>query len=242
MAKKKEVLPLYRDELNVLLQKGSNLVAAARRDLNLPDNKGLTEFGYTAGQLDAIEAAGEVVSAMPTDDEFVGILTEASATKDELAEELREQISGIVARATSVYGEESGKVRRYGATKLSKLTDGQLWQAAKRTARVAAGQLTELQTKGLTQRHLDTLVATFRKFDSARDDQDDAIRERDIATQERLIAANAYYEKLQRLAADGQAHFVSRDEARFNDYVWEPAPQSGPGSAAGSGAPAAPPA
>ena len=94
-------------------------------------------------------------------------------------------------------------------------------------------QLTDLAAKGLTQGHLDTLIADYGKFDTARDDQDDAIRERDIATQERLIAANTYYTMLVKLAADGQAHFESKDEARFNDYVWEPAPGAGSGGGGG---------
>ena len=137
---------------------------------------------------------------------------------------LREQVVGIVARASSFYGESSGKVRRYGAQKLSKMTDGQLWQAAKRAHRVATTQLADLGAKGLTAAMLLQLKQDYLAFDTARDEQDDAIRERDIATQERVIAANTYYEMLVKLAADGQAHFGPQDEARFNDYVWEPAP------------------
>ena len=233
MAKKKEILPLYRDELNVMLQKGSNLTAAARRDLALPGKLSFTNFGYDPQQLDAIAAAGEVVSELPTDDEFVGILTEATTTKDALANSLREQVAEVVARSVSFYGADSGKVRRYGADKFSKMTDGQLWQCSKRVARVGKNQLADLAAKGLTQAHLDTLIADYKKFDTARDAQDDAIRERDIATQERLIAANTYYEMLTRLAADGQAHFESKDEARFNDYVWEPAPGETSGGGGG---------
>ena len=224
MAKKPEIIARYTVSLDELLQKGGNLTAAARRDLSLPNKGGLDDFGYTADQLAVIEAAGEVVSEMPTDDEFVGVVTETTDLKDGLADQLREQIDGLVARAISFYGDASGKVRRYGADKLSKMTDGQLWQCAKRAVRVGKIQLNDLKAKGLTQEYLNTLVSTYTKFDAARDDQDDAIRERDIATQERIMAANAYYAQLQRLGADGQAHFVAKDEARYNDYVWEPAP------------------
>ena len=237
MAKKKVVASLFNEAYDVLLQKGANLTAAARRDLALANKGGLDQFGYDGAQLDAIDAAGTVVSEMPTDDEFVGILTEATAAKDALAEALRTQVAEIVARATTFYGADNGKVRRYGADKLSKMTDGQLWQCAKRTTRVATAQLADLAAKGLTPAHLTTLRADITAFDTTRDTQDDAIRERDIATQERLIAANTYYEKLLKLAADGQAHFESRDEARYNDYVWEPAPGAGSG---GSEAPAGP--
>ena len=229
MAKKKEVVAAYTVSIDELLQKGGNLVAAARKDLTLPANGGLDQFGYDTGQLDAIGTAGEAVSELPTDDEFVGVLTEKTKIKDGLANTLREQVAGIVARASSFYGAESGKVRRYGADKLSKMTDGQLWQAAKRTWRVATAQLTDLGTKGFTATMLTTLKTDTLAFDTARDEQDDAIRERDIATQERVTAANAYYAQLQKLAADGQAHFVSKDEARYNDYVWEPAPGEGSG-------------
>ena len=238
--KKKEVLPLYRDEVNVLLQKGGNLTAAARRDLSLPGKAGLDQFGYDTAQLAAIEAAGEAVSDLPTDDEFVGILTEKTTAKDKLANTLREQVVGIVARASSFYGESSGKVRRYGAQKLSKMTDGQLWQAAKRAHRVATTQLADLAAKGLTAAMLLKLKQDYLAFDTARDEQDDAIRERDIATQERIIAANTYYVQLQKLAADGQAHFEARDEARYNDYVWEPAPGEASGAGAGGETPAPP--
>jgi hypothetical protein len=236
MTRKAETVARYTVALDVLLQRGANLTAAARRDLALPNSLNLSAFGYDEKTLDLIDAAGEVVSAMPTDDEFVGILTEKTALKDQLAAQLREQISEIVARATTFYGAESGRVRRYGADKLSKMTDGQLWQCAKRTARVGQAQLADLAAKGLTAQHLNELIEASASFDQARDAQDDAIRERDIATQERVMAANAYYELLQKLAADGQAHFVARDEARYNDYVWEPNPET-PAPDAGAGPP-----
>lgn len=225
MAKQKETKALYTVAVDVLLRKGSGVIAAARRDLNLPDNKGLADFGYTPDSLNAIEALGEVVSEMPTDEEYVGVLVEKTAAKDSLADSLREQIGGIVARATTFYGADSGPVRRYGAGKLSKMTDGQLWQCAKRTARVGTKHLDDLKAKGLTQGHLDELIATYGKFDTARDEQDDAIRDRDIATQDRVRAANKYYQALQPLCADGQAKLGPIDEARANDYVWEPAPE-----------------
>lgn len=40
-----------------------------------------------------------------------------------------------------------------------------------------------------------------------------------------MTAATPYYEQLQALAATGQAHFEPRDEARYNDYEWDPAPE-----------------
>ncbi len=228
MTKKPESVARYTVGLDVLLQRGANLLAAGRRDLAMPNNLGLSAFGYDAKKLDAIEAAGEVVSGLPTDEEYVGALTEKTAVKDALATQLRNQVGEIVARASSFYGDSSGRVRRYGAERLAKMTDGQLWQCAKRAARVATSQLTDLADKGLTAQHIADLTVTNIAFDTARDAQDDIIRERDIATQERIDAANAYFALLQTLAADGQAHFMSRDEARYNDYVWEPAPGTSP--------------
>lgn len=223
MAKKqKTVTPLYRDSVDELLYKGKNVTKAARRDLD----SHLADYGHTTDSIKEIEDAGQALSEMPTDEEFVGVLVEKTAIKDQLADEVRSQIDGIISRASSFYGPTSGKVRRYGAEKLSKMTDGQLWQCAKRTVRVGTTQLDELKAKGLTQQHLDTLLATAGKFDAARDEQDDAVRDRDIATQERITAGNAYFTKLQPLMADAVAKLGPVDEARANDYVWDPSPET----------------
>ena len=232
MAKQKENLPRFTVAVDVLLQKGSAITAAAHRDLNLPGAQGLADYGYTKASIEAIEALGDAVSEIPTDAEYVGALVGQTAIKDQLALGLRTQIGDIVARAVSFYGAGSGAVRRYGADKLSKLSDGQLWQCAKRVWRVGTSQLADLAARGLTAQHLSALKLQYTAFDAARDAKDDAVRERDIATQERIRAANAYYAALLPLLADGKAKFGPTDEARANDYVWEPSPEDGGGGGA----------
>jgi len=56
-------------------------------------------------------------------------------------------------------------------------------------------------------------------FDTAIDVKQDAVKNRDIKTQDRIIKGNAVFKEITRLCNSGKSLFVNTDEAKYNDYV-----------------------
>jgi len=156
---------------------------------------------------------------MPTDAELVGDKigkTEAKAAK---AKELREGISDIVNRVGLKYGKSSWQYRKIRVSELARLNDSELCRIGKATSRTATAFIDETASMGLTQELLDNINTITQEFDDLIDLQHDAVKERDISTQERRLKANALYIKLMHISETGKAAYMSKNEAKYNDYV-----------------------
>lgn len=156
---------------------------------------------------------------MPTDAELIGDKigkTEAKAAK---ARELRESISDIVNRVGLKFGKGSWQYRKIQVGELARLNDSELCRKGKATARTATWYIDEAANMGLTQELLDKLNIITQEFDELIDLQHDAVKERDISTQERRLKANELYIKLMHISETGKAAYMSKNEAKYNDYV-----------------------
>ncbi len=99
------------------------------------------------------------------------------------------------------------------------MSDSELEKCGKRVARTATLLLTQLAAEGITAAQIADLKTTAIGFEDAQDNQLDAINDRDIATEERIDAGNALYEKLVKFCNTGKDIWVNASEARYNDYI-----------------------
>ena len=112
-----------------------------------------------------------------------------------------------------------GKYKTFGFDGMDKMDDNNLYRLALRVVRVGTKLLPELQAQGLTATLLTSLADEATACHNAIDAQDNAIEDRDLATQERVGLGNALYAILVQLASIGKSLFEDNDEARYNDYV-----------------------
>lgn len=212
--KKTEVLPLFKMSYASLMQLGDKAV-----DLIARDAAELAGYGVDAAAKQFIEDKTQELKDFPTDEEYEGAVSVATETKDGTADEVKVAIRSIMVRAKNGFTEKSGKYRRFGTKGMDELTDKELITRGKRVVRIGTIYLAELASKGLTALIITGLNTLVLRFDDELDAQDDAIRVRDIATEDRLELGNVLYAKIVEVFGFGKDYWVTRNESKYNDYV-----------------------
>lgn len=199
----------------------SNLVGLCK-ETHLSISRDATEFalyGVTAADNAAFRSETAAFAGFESDLELEGTQIEMTGLKDKAAESVRVAIREIMSRAQNKYGVGSGRYKKFGVDGMSQMDDDALLACAKRVKRVASLFQTDLATKGLTLAMLADLDSLILSFDTAMDNQHDAITDRDIITEDRIEMGNALYKKLVEYCESGKTIWVTRDEAKYNDYV-----------------------
>jgi hypothetical protein len=196
-----------------LKQKADGLKATITRDL-----ADFAKRNITATQVTAYEALIDAFDDASTDEELLGEVMVATDAKNVIAENTRVAIRAIRGMANTAYNGK-GKYRIFAFEELTKLTDADLYKLAKRVVRVGGKLFTDLAAQGLTQAQLTDLDNLAKSFDTAIDAVEEAIENRDLETQDRIIKGNTLWQEMLRLAAIGKSLYEDTNEAKFNDYV-----------------------
>jgi len=221
--KKKQETQQFNMTYAQLMQLGDKAVILITRD-----TAELATFGVDAATKTFIANKTQDLKDMPTDEELEATVTDLTEKKDDKAEEVKVAVRGIMVRAKNAFGEQTGNFRRFGSKGMDEMTDGQLYRCGKRVARVAETFLADLAPKGLTQAIIDALKTTNNQFDDKIDLQDDAKRQRDIATAARIRLGNNLYAKIAEVCDYGKEYWATRNEAKYNDYVIYDVPPAPP--------------
>lgn len=212
--RKSEVTPLFQMSYADLMQLGDKADDLITRDL-----VELTPYGVDATFQSDLATMTQELKDFPTDEELQGDVSDLTETKDAAADAVKVDIRSIMVRAKNGFGESSAKYRRFGTKGMDDMTDNDLVKCGKRVVRTATLFLTQLASKGLTATMISDLNDKVTIFDDAIDAQDDAIRLRDTATEDRLELGNELYKKIVELFDFGKDYWVTRDEAKYNDYI-----------------------
>ena len=156
---------------------------------------------------------------LPTDQELLGAQIEATEKKDLIAENLKVAIREIMTRAQSKYGVHGARYKKFGTEGMDVMDDPHLLVCGRRVKRIATEFTAELATKGLTAAMITALNNLNQDFEDALDKKSDAIATRDVATEDRIEMGNTLYKKLADYADLGKTIWITRDEAKYNDYV-----------------------
>jgi hypothetical protein len=211
---KHEELRRYKMSDAQLVQLADKLRESATRDLT-----DLADYGVLPATLIAFQAARDAFANSPTDAELSVEMVKATQIRNSEKAVLMQQIRQISERARIKYGETDFRFRKYGVDLLSKQGTDEIVRTARRVQRVAAEQLPELCTEGISQAMLDTLGTLNSNLDSLIDSQIDSIKNRDITVDLRIIAGNALYSMMVTIAAKGILCWLDISEKRYNDYV-----------------------
>ena len=212
--KKKEVVRGYKFSDGKLVTTVNEKIAFIRRDAAECNG-----FGSTAAMVDDLESKTSLFSEGVTDVELVRNQTEATATKEALADQLQMAIRGIMSRVVLKYEDSSAKYKKFGTEALSQQSDAQLLVIASRVVRVGTEMLADLGVHGLTAPMLNNLKVIRDTLEQELISMNLKISDRDIEQESRVEAGNAIYSTLVKYTNTGQSIWASSNVAKYNDYV-----------------------
>ena len=160
-----------------------------------------------------------------TDAELLGLVEDATIKKNATRKEAEIAIRSIRNMADIAYSGQ-GKYNNFGFEDLTKVSDADFYRLAKRVGRMATKYLPDLEPQGLTAEQIATLQTLAKNFDDGIDAIEDAVENRDLETQERIIKGNTLWAEMSKLASVGKSIYEDTNEAKFNDYVLTPTPGS----------------
>lgn len=216
---KKPIIPHFTFSQDVLIQMAKTKAGFVERDAAEFNKYNITDTWLTTFR--------EKISTMenfPADVELLGSQSVATETKDAAEVKLKNSIRGIMSRATNKFGENSARYRQFGTKGLSHMTDLQLLKCAATVYRIGMAYLDQLASEGLTEAILTDLQKLRNEFNDADIAHSDAVANRDIAAEDRIISANSLYDDLVKLFNTGKTIWANTHEARYNDYVIYDAP------------------
>jgi hypothetical protein len=195
------------------IQVADDMMDSATRDL-----VELAIYGVDAASIAAIGLLRDDFSNTATDNELMGDLMTATSNRNAKAVQVRNAINPIATRFRVRYGEDSGKYRGLGIELLSQQSADQLVRTGRAVVRRATQNLAEVG-QGLTMAEIDALALLVGELDTLVDEQRAAVKDRDIAVDERIKKGNALYEEIVKLAEYGKAAWLNVNESKYNDYV-----------------------
>lgn len=186
-------------------------------------DRDITDFdgfgGMNATTITDLEALSANFNNIPTDEYYEGLKMVKTEEKDEARALLNTKISEMMALVGLKYGKASARYRHFGITAITAQTDEQIQRSCANVIRCANLYLTDLASVGVTQARIDELETLKGNLIVGLDGQGFAIRDRDIATENRISMGNTLYDALIGFMNVGKAFWKSRNEAKYNDYV-----------------------
>jgi hypothetical protein len=204
-----------------LKQKADGLATTLTRDL--PD---LAARKITDGFIKHLRELTTNFDEHSTDQELLGLVQEATTKKNATRRQAEIAIRSIRNMADITWG-SSGKYKNFGFEEMTELTDADFYRLAKRVVRMSTKYLPDLEPQGLTTDQIAALQTLAKGFDDDIDAIEDAIETRDTETQERINKGNTLWAEMSKLASVGKSVYEDTNEAKFNDYVLMPSPESG---------------
>jgi hypothetical protein len=172
---------------------------------------------------DALTAARDSFANFPTDEELAADVSTAAVAKDARRAEMEDLADQIRNMAAEAFGERSTQYKAFGFAGLANMSDADAHRAALRIHRRADAAMTTLANEGLTAPRLTAFLTKVGQFDTAINAVEDAEALRDQKTQQRIGLGNTLFDEVSSIASVGKSLYVNTNEAKYNDYVIDPA-------------------
>jgi hypothetical protein len=192
--------------------------ADALKNTIIRDLADFASRNISTGSLEDYQLLIDDFNNSSTDVELAGQVQDATLRKDNLVLEVQKAIRPIRNMADIAYNGK-GKYATFGFDDLSRQSDNELIRMGRRVVRVGTRLLPELQSQGLTEDIITNLSNLVSNLDETIDEQQTAIENRDLETQDRIIKGNILWAEMLRLASIGKSLYEDTNEAKFNDYV-----------------------
>ena len=218
MAKRK-VSREFNLEYSDLVMKCESTIAVALRDKDE-----LVTMGFTNDKRLQFQAQLDAFKLISTDDFMMGQQIFRTQEKDNARLAVEKSLRIILTIAENTFGANAGKYKQFGGANLTVLTDDNLVRYSVNAAATATLLLSELQPEGVTPEIIATLRTKTLTLDQAVNNKIAAIRQREIATEDRTDKGNQLYHTLNKLCNIGKTLWYDINEAKYNDYIIYDAP------------------
>lgn len=179
----------------------------------------LQQVGVTQSRISQLAQMRETFADFPDDQLYEGRQMLATEKKRDAREALLVEVNRFITAALNQWPRESARFRHLGISAPTQLTDDELVRGVRNLIRGSQELLADLANEGITPADLTQLNNLRVSFDEAVDEQAEAIRKRDIATEDRITLANAAYAEMVKLCRSARNYWRDKNEARYNDYV-----------------------
>ncbi len=217
MPQKKEEVREYNFTDGVLSQLVDRTINNGTRDTAELDPQGVT-----AARLTALGDLNVLFLDMPDDEEMEGLVSEKTEDKDEAFEACETTTRNIRRMAENIFGVKSATYKRFGFDGINDLKEVNRIKAWYRIHRRATAKAAELLSEGLTVTVLSDFATACATANTAFDDVEDAVEERDNATEDRIKAGNVIYAEVVKICNTGKDYWFDKSESKYNDYVISP--------------------
>ena len=199
-----------------------NLCIVLQRDLT-----DLSIFGLTSLNISNLSTLCDELSSMRSDIEYEGDAMVKTEAKDALAEQVRDQVRFMAARAEAAFGVSSAIYATFRFEDMTRLSDILLLECGRRVIRVANQYKTELASYGVTVASLGIFTDLCDDFSAALEAQEQAIDARSLAAVERARKGNVIYGFVTNYCNFGKKLYAKTNPAKYDDYIIYTSPSPG---------------
>lgn len=206
----------------------ADLIQAATQQLRLiaRDAVEFAEYNFGTAKQAEYEAALSVFSNFPADTILEANKMVFTERKNETRKKLESSIRDVQFIAKLAFQNKPAYIKPFGNAYLTKQTDNELIGTYRNVQKSIDKYQQQLADFGLSAIKISLLEQSYLDFQNAFSEMDDAIKERDISTNDRIEAANKLYNLYSIYAQLGQHIWAEKNEAKYNDYIIYDTPSS----------------
>ena len=179
----------------------------------------LATYGFDLIFRQSLKSKNLQLKSFPTDENMEGQVKELTDAKDANADTVKVDIRSLMTRVKRKYPIGSGPYGRFATEGLDRYDDLNLVKIGYGVVVIATELLDTLEDFGVTQLMLDGLQANVKTFDDSIDAQKYMMRLRVSTTRDRINLGNEIYEMIVSCFDAGKDYWVTRNSARYKDYV-----------------------
>ena len=202
----------YKFSDATLKQKADGIRDNVVRDQTDFTDRGVTDVVAFEGLIDNFDNELEDIY-------YVGMIGIKVQERDTAEEALLKAIKTLRTAVQNVYGEGDANYRIYRFDRLAQADGDTLVRLARTMNNTATTQLTDLAAEGITPTKLSDMMVLREALDTKIDEVEMAHKNRDMATQNRIVAGNILYKEMVRLTNIGKDLYAQTNEAKYNDYI-----------------------
>jgi len=192
-------------------------VSKQRANTIMRDIAEFENYGIKAAEIAAFKAKVVEFDKMRIDEDYRGLVMQATQDKDVLAKQIRSNIRTIAMFVKRAYNTQTGAYARLKLGKIAQISDLKLYRTTNSFCRIV--RALDIPLTDTIVEHLSALESENEQFNALIEQKNIKIEERDIATLVRVAMANEIYSQFSDYCNVGQVIWAEQNEAKYNDYV-----------------------
>ena len=204
----------YRMTDSELCLLASNFNFILERDLS-----DMIPFGLSQLKIDGLKAKGDAFEVYHTDEYSRGMQGIATEDKDITTLQLKDAIWQMAWRIETKWGKDSKQYRLLGFNEIYNQPDDSILRIGRHVHDILTQLQPQLVELGLTTEALEDYLELTNTYETALNDKQTAVVERDDNAQVRINMGNELYKEIVTYAELGKKLYGRTNPAKYNDYV-----------------------